>query len=284
MDNRTSNNDDNKWVEESIAKLAPPSGWRPDADQAFERMMQQRRKPASISPMLRLSLAGAMIATIALIVTLLPWQTLWTPQPKEEVVATEKLAEHVETAAQPGEAHTVPEPQQAPSTPETPRNNPKDLPAEETKPGGTPPTGPTAPAPQTGPSQEQPRSKKKGQPFASLQEQGSGPGPSVASHQGAQGQNPQSPDSGVTPPTLLSRVTPEYTPEARQARVTGTIELVVTVREDGTVKFERITKSLGFGLDEASAAAAEQFTFRPGRKDGKPVAVSVSLQFTFGLK
>ena len=271
MDNRTSNNDDTKWVEESIARLSPPSGWKPEADQAFERMMQQRRTPASSSPLLRLSLAGAMIAAIALIVTLLPWQTLWAPKPEEKNVSTEKLAEHIEPAAQPIEALTITEPQQAPSTPEA---------------GGTPSREPTGPAPekQTTPEGPQPRPKKNPRPFASLQEQTSGPEPSVAALQGAQGQTPQSPDTGARPPVLISRVAVEYTPEAREAKVTGTVEVAVTLREDGTVKFERVIKSVGYGLDEACAAAVERFKFRPATKHGQPVAVSISLLCNFSLR
>ena len=278
MDNRTSNKDDNKWVEESIARLSPPSGWRPDADQAFERLMQQRRKPASISPVLRLSLAGATIAAIAVVVTLLPWQTLWAPKPDDKTVATEKLVEPAQPAAQHVEAFTVPEPQQAPSTTEG-------SPAEKPKQGGTPSTEPTGP-----PSEKQsapeapPRPKKNPRPFASLQEQKSGPETAVAALQEAQGQNPPPPDTGVRPPTLLSKVAAEYTPEAREAKVTGEVEILVTVLVDGTVRFEKITKSLGYGLDEACADGVKRFKFRPAMKDGQPVAVSVSLLCNFSLR
>jgi TonB family protein len=39
-----------------------------------------------------------------------------------------------------------------------------------------------------------------------------------------------------------------------------------------------------FGLDQQAVDAARQWTFKPGTKDGKPVAVRVHIELTFTLK
>ena len=83
---------------------------------------------------------------------------------------------------------------------------------------------------------------------------------------------------------LVSQVQPEYTPEAREARIQGTIELRATVREDGTVKVEEVKRGLGYGLDEAASAAVEQWRFRPGTINGKPVKVMMSILVNFSLR
>jgi protein TonB len=39
-----------------------------------------------------------------------------------------------------------------------------------------------------------------------------------------------------------------------------------------------------FGLDQEAIKAAKQWLFKPGTKDGKPVAVRVMIELTFMLK
>ena len=89
--------------------------------------------------------------------------------------------------------------------------------------------------------------------------------------------------AGVTAPVILSRVEPGYTEEARQARHSGVVLLEVDVWPDGTVHNVRVLRSLGMGLDEKAAEAVKQWKFRPGTKDGQPVAVSVAIQIRFNL-
>jgi protein TonB len=284
MDNPGYNNEDNKWVEERIARLSPPPGWKPDADVAFERLMQG--KPASKSRALRLSLAGVTLVAIAGIVALLPWQLLWTGRTAEKAASQAVFTGPVDPAA---ESIRVTEPAQQTTIPQT---DPKDpFVAQNTQspvPAAASATS-TAPLEVAIPSQEPlPKQKKNHTLHASAAEQAGrnilqSPGASAKPIEPASAAL-QAPQEGVTEPIVVYRVTPEYTAEARVARVTGDVELVATVREDGSVKFERITKSLGYGLDEASAAAVEQWKFIPGKKDGKPVAVMTKLVFHFGLK
>jgi TonB family protein len=93
-------------------------------------------------------------------------------------------------------------------------------------------------------------------------------------------------DAGVVMPVLLSEVKPQYTANAMQAKIQGDVEMELVVRADGTVDGVTVTKSLDaeFGLDDAAVAAAEQWTFKPGTKDGQPVDVLVHLNMRFTLK
>lgn len=93
-------------------------------------------------------------------------------------------------------------------------------------------------------------------------------------------------DPGVTLPKVISEVKPQYTPEALQARIEGTVIMTAVVRTDGRPGDIEITKSLDteYGLDKQAAAALSQWRFEPGLKDGKPVPVRVTVEMTFTLK
>jgi TonB family protein len=89
---------------------------------------------------------------------------------------------------------------------------------------------------------------------------------------------------GVSEPILLSQVQPEYSDDGRKARVQGTVELLIVVQADGTVLFDSVRKSLGYGLDQQAIDAVKRWRFVPGRKDGKPVPVYVSVLVNFSLR
>lgn len=58
------------------------------------------------------------------------------------------------------------------------------------------------------------------------------------------------------------------------------------VLPNGTVGDVTVVKSLDdeHGLDEQAIRATRQWQFKPGTKDGKPVAVEVTIEMTFTLK
>ena len=93
-------------------------------------------------------------------------------------------------------------------------------------------------------------------------------------------------DPGVTMPTVLSEVKPQYTPEALRARIEGTVIMTAVVGTDGTPGDISVTKSLDaqYGLDEQARIALSGWRFRPGRKDSKPVAVRVTVEMSFTLR
>jgi TonB family protein len=93
-------------------------------------------------------------------------------------------------------------------------------------------------------------------------------------------------DPGVTLPKVVSEVKPQYTPEAMQAKIEGTVFMKAVVRTDGTPADIEITESLDteYGLDKQAVTALSQWRFEPGLKDGKPVPVLVTVEMRFWLK
>jgi periplasmic protein TonB len=94
------------------------------------------------------------------------------------------------------------------------------------------------------------------------------------------------PGPGVTMPTVVREVKPEYTPEAQRARIEGRVLMGAVVLADGAVDNVVVERSLdsAFGLDEQAVKAMKQWKFKPGTKDGKPVAVRIHVEMTFTLK
>ena len=88
----------------------------------------------------------------------------------------------------------------------------------------------------------------------------------------------------VRPPSIIDRVEPQYTDEARDAHLRGTVVLQAIIRKDGTVDIQRIVHSLGLGLDESAITALKQWRFQPGTKNGVPVDVSLNIEVNFNLK
>lgn len=88
---------------------------------------------------------------------------------------------------------------------------------------------------------------------------------------------------GVSSPVILHKVEPEYSEEARKAKWQGTVQLAVIVDETGHPRDIKVSQSLGLGLDQKAIEAVQQWLFRPGMKDGKPVAVIATIQVTFHL-
>jgi periplasmic protein TonB len=89
----------------------------------------------------------------------------------------------------------------------------------------------------------------------------------------------------VTSPVLIKEVKPSYTEGAMRRRIEGVVEVSAVVLADGTVDDDvRVTRSLDEELDQEAVKATRQWQFRPGTKDGKPVAVQVNIELTFTLK
>ncbi len=115
------------------------------------------------------------------------------------------------------------------------------------------------------------------------------PGTPVAATAPQSGQDaPQvyRPGGDVKPPRLVSEVKPQYTPEAMQARIQGSVRLEAVVLTTGEVGDVEVTQSLDtvYGLDDEAVKAIRQWRFEAGTKDGKAVAVRVEVEMTFKLK
>jgi len=113
---------------------------------------------------------------------------------------------------------------------------------------------------------------------------GSGRGPGVGPGSGGGfGGGAYRIGGGVSPPSVLSKVEPEYSEEARKAKWQGTVILQLVVDEHGLPQQMKVTRSLGLGLDQKAIEAVGKWRFKPGMKDGKPVPVIATIEVNFRL-
>jgi len=95
---------------------------------------------------------------------------------------------------------------------------------------------------------------------------------------------PLSGKGGYSFPTCVYCPRADYSPEAMKARVSGTVELVVTVTAEGAVTDIYVRKGLGYGLDEKAVEAVRKWRLKPAyAPDGKPAAVRQIVEVTFQL-
>jgi TonB family protein len=87
----------------------------------------------------------------------------------------------------------------------------------------------------------------------------------------------------VTTPRILDKVDPQYTDEARSAKIQGTVTLSMVVGADGMAHDISVQKSLEPGLDRKAAEAIEQWHFAPATLNGEPVMVQVVIEVNFKL-
>jgi TonB family protein len=112
---------------------------------------------------------------------------------------------------------------------------------------------------------------------------GTGPGIGPGSG-GGTGGGPYRGGSGITPPSLLREVKPDYTEEGRRRGIEGEVELEIVIRHDGSVGDVRLLHGLGSGLDERAIDAVRQWRFSPATRQGAPVDVFVQVSVEFRLR
>jgi TonB family protein len=88
---------------------------------------------------------------------------------------------------------------------------------------------------------------------------------------------------GVSAPRLIQKIEPEYTDEAREAKLQGSVVLAIEVGADGFVQEAQVERGLGLGLDENAVAAIRQWQFSPALKGGQPVAVAAKVEVNYRL-
>ncbi len=91
-------------------------------------------------------------------------------------------------------------------------------------------------------------------------------------------------EEGVTAPRVIYKTEPQYTEEAKNAKVSGTVALRLVVDESGNADSIEVAKSLDQGLDQKAVESVRQWRFAPGTKDGKPVRVIATVEVNFRLQ
>ena len=87
----------------------------------------------------------------------------------------------------------------------------------------------------------------------------------------------------ATKPRILSKPEPQYTEEARENQITGTVVLSAVLGETGQVTDIQVVKGLPHGLSERAIEAAKLIKFVPAESNGKKVPFKILLEYNFNL-
>ena len=90
-------------------------------------------------------------------------------------------------------------------------------------------------------------------------------------------------NSNLKPLQIIAKPRANYTDAARTNQTEGTVTLRVTFLPNGKVGDVGIVKYLPDGLTEGSVEAAKNIKFEPATLNGKPIAVTKQVQYSFSL-
>lgn len=88
----------------------------------------------------------------------------------------------------------------------------------------------------------------------------------------------------VQKPVKISAPAPEYTAEAKEARIQGVVIAQVIITKDGDVTDVKILKDLPMGLGQQAQEALSKWKFEPATLNGEPVDVYYNLTLNFRLE
>jgi TonB family protein len=85
------------------------------------------------------------------------------------------------------------------------------------------------------------------------------------------------------PVEILFKPKPDYTDDARKARIEGEVLVRVLFTAAGEVQVLDVVRGLGHGLDESALRAAKQIKFKPAQREGQPVDSSATVHIVFQM-
>ena len=109
---------------------------------------------------------------------------------------------------------------------------------------------------------------------------GSGLGPGSGGNTGG---GPKRIGGGVSAPVLIFSVEPEFSEEARKAKVAGNVLVNLWVDTNGNPSHVHVIRGVGMGLDEKAMEAVRQYKFKPAMENGKPVLVELNVEVNFQI-
>ncbi len=83
------------------------------------------------------------------------------------------------------------------------------------------------------------------------------------------------------PPEIFSIPAANFPETARKKGTDGTVLINVTLAENGQPTNIKLDQGLSDGISEAVLAAAQKIKFKPAEKDGKPVSITIQVEYKF---
>jgi TonB family protein len=108
-------------------------------------------------------------------------------------------------------------------------------------------------------------------------------GPGIGDGPGGPGGGGSNDPNRFKPPVVIVQHEPEYSQDARKAKLQGSVLLKIVVSASGQVTDIQVLRPLGMGLDDRAIEAVRQWKFRPATLDGKPVAATATVDVSFRL-
>ncbi|MGC2110290.1 MAG: energy transducer TonB [Candidatus Korobacteraceae bacterium] len=90
--------------------------------------------------------------------------------------------------------------------------------------------------------------------------------------------------SMLSAPVVTTKVDPAYPPDVLRDHVEGTVTLYAIIRPDGSVDSIKVLDGLDDRLDQNCVRAFSNWRFRPGTKNGEPVAVEAVVHIPFRMR
>jgi TonB family protein len=87
----------------------------------------------------------------------------------------------------------------------------------------------------------------------------------------------------VVGPQVVFHPEPEFSEEARKAKLQGVVVLEIQVDAGGRARVIRVSQPLGLGLDEKAVEAVLRWRFRPATRNGRPVPANATIYVHFRL-
>ena len=109
---------------------------------------------------------------------------------------------------------------------------------------------------------------------------GSGLGPGSGGNTGG---GPKRIGGGVSAPVLIYSVEPEFSEEARKAKMAGNVMVNLWVDTQGNPSHVHVVQGVGMGLNEKAVEAVKQYKFKPAMENGKPVLVELNVEVVFQI-
>ena len=90
-------------------------------------------------------------------------------------------------------------------------------------------------------------------------------------------------EDGVKAQVVVRMNHPRYTDAACRAKRQGSLRLSLVVGVNGRAQNIRVSRKLGFGIDEQAIQAIQTWRFMPGMKDGKTVPFYGAIEVYYHL-